>query len=47
MKKIKLYTTGPLEYYPFVKKAMKITIHHRSDEFSLMLKESEEISLKF
>ena len=38
MKKIKLYIPGPLEYYPFVKKAMKTIIHHRSEEFSLMMK---------
>ncbi|NCF75525.1 MAG: aminotransferase class V-fold PLP-dependent enzyme [Xanthomonadaceae bacterium] len=35
--KIKLYTPGPLEYYPFVKKAMKNTLHHRSKEFSRMM----------
>lgn len=34
---MKLYTPGPLEYFPFVKKAMKNTVHHRSKEFSEMI----------
>ena len=38
MKRIKLYIPGPLEYYPFVRRVMKTIIHHRSEEFSLMMK---------
>ena len=34
---MKLYTPGPLEYYPWVREAMKKVLHHRSPEFSEMV----------
>ncbi len=40
--KIKLYTPGPLSYYPWVKEAMDTTVHHRSQEFHELFQETRD-----
>ncbi len=35
---LRLYTPGPLEYYPLARKAMRTKVHHRTPEFREMVK---------